>query len=70
MTTHLSSDGPAGLAGRRRLEDALLLLRRQRGVERDDLDVAHVAAQVVHLALDALAGLVNLLGNGGGKRRG
>ena len=59
--SHLPPDGSAGLPGRGGLEDPLLLLGGQRGVQGDDLDVARVRAQLLHLPLDPLAGLVDFL---------
>lgn len=41
--------------------DPLLLLGRQRRVQRDDFDVPRVVSQVVDVPLDALAGLVDFL---------
>ena len=66
---YLSSYSTAGLPGRRRLKDPLLLLRGQGGVQGDDLDVPHLGPQVVHLPLDPLARLVDLLEKGGGPQR-
>ncbi len=58
---NLPPDPAVGLVGRRRLEDPLLQVGRERRVERDALDLAGVRAEVVHLALDALARLLDLL---------
>lgn len=58
---YLPSDGTAWFIGWGRLEDPLLLLWRQRGVQWDDLHIAHFWPQVVDLPLDPLAGFVNFL---------
>lgn len=58
---YLPPDGSVGLAGWWRLKDPLLLLGRQRRVQRDDFDVPRVVSQVVDVPLDALAGLVDFL---------
>lgn len=58
---YLPSDGTTWFIGWGWLKDPLLLLWRQRGVQRDDLDIADIGAQVVDLPLDPLAGFVNFL---------
>lgn len=59
--THLSSDCTIRLPWRRRLKDSLLLLRRQRGVQWNDLDISDLWSKVIHLTLYPFAGLVNFL---------
>lgn len=58
---YLPADGSAGLARWGRLEDPLLLLGRERGVQRDDFDVSHLRAQVINFSFDAFASFVNFL---------
>lgn len=58
---YLPADGSAGFAGWRRLKDPLLLLWWQRGVERDDFDVANLRAKIVNLTFDPFAGFVDFL---------
>lgn len=58
---YLPADGSAGFAGWRRLEDPLLLLWWQRGVERDDFDVANLRAEIVDLTFDPFTGFVDFL---------
>lgn len=62
---YLPSNGTIWFIGWGRLEDPLLLLWRQRGVQRDDFDIANIRPQVVDLPLDSFAGFVNFLKDGG-----
>lgn len=62
--SYLPSDCTIRFIRRGRLEDPLLLLRRQRRVQRDDFDIADFGPQVVDLPLDSLAGLVDFLQDG------
>merc|ERR1719322_1054568 len=57
----LPPDGPVRLPPRRRLENPLLEVWRECGVERDALHVPCLGSEVVDLALDALARLLDLL---------
>merc|ERR1719322_1012997 len=57
----LPPDGAVRLPPRRRLENPLLEVWRERGVEWDALHVPGLGAEVVDLALDALARLLDLL---------
>ncbi len=58
---YLPADGSAGFSGWRRLEDPLLLLWWQRGVERDDFDVANLRAEIVDLTFDPFTSFVDFL---------
>lgn len=58
---HLSSYCTIRLPRRRRLKDPLLLLRWQRGIQWNDLDVSDLWSKVIHLALYPFAGLINFL---------
>lgn len=58
---HLPANGPVRLVGRRPLEDPLLEVGRECGVERDALEFAHVGPERVYFALDPLARLLDLL---------
>lgn len=58
---YLPSDGTIWFIGWGWLEDPLLLLRRQRGVQWDDFDVTDFGPQVVDLPLDSLAGFIDFL---------
>lgn len=61
---YLPSDGATWFIGWGWLKDPLLLLWRQRGVKRDDLDITDFRPQVVDLPLDSLAGFINFLKDG------
>lgn len=58
---YLPANGTAGFAGWRWLKDPLLLLWWQRGVERDDFDVANLRAEIINLTFDPFAGFVDFL---------
>lgn len=58
---YLPADGAAWFAWWRWLKDPLLLLWRQRGVERDDFDVTNLRPEIVNLSFDPFAGFVDFL---------
>jgi len=66
---HLPADGPVRFLGRGWLEDPLLEVGGEGGVEGDAFQVSHLLPQVVHLPRYPLARLVYFLGEEDGSVR-
>lgn len=60
---YLSSNCSILFFWRWRLKDALLLLRRECGIQWNDFDVTDFRAQIINLALYSLTGFINFLQN-------